>query len=103
MILYELRILCDAKTKREIEAEIGISIRDFKSNWYKQYGDENVMLKDVERNLRIVKDKFNILDTDMTLWLFYSYKNECNLEFDKKILHSIGNFGISFCISCWQE
>jgi len=102
MVLYELRILCDSKTKGEIEREIDKSDRDFEVNWYKKFTSESMALKET----KIILDRvstLNVPNEDITLWLFYAYENECNLEFDTLFLELISELGISFCISCWQS
>jgi hypothetical protein len=44
-----------------------------------------------------------IRPADVTVWLFYAYRTECNLEFHAHDLKRLGDAGLTLCISCWQE
>ncbi len=39
----------------------------------------------------------------ISIWMYYEYDEQCNLEFLPKDLMRIGQSGISLCISCWQK
>ncbi len=57
----------------------------------------------------VLENKFNILEKnginkeDITIWIYYEYDEQCNLEFLPAQLKRIGENGISLCISCWKS
>ena len=56
-----------------------------------------------------LKGKFEILESvgikkeDITIWYYYEYEQQCNMEFSPKNLAKLGELGITFCISCWEK
>jgi hypothetical protein len=48
-------------------------------------------------------EKLNIQRSDISIWLFYEYDQQCNMEFDPVRLKRLGDNGITFCISCWDS
>ena len=40
---------------------------------------------------------------DITIWNYYEYDQQCNMEFDPLRLKRLGDNGITFCISCWDS
>jgi len=48
-------------------------------------------------------EKLNIKHDDISIWMFYEYEHQCNMEFDPKRMKRIGESGITLCISCWQK
>jgi len=53
-----------------------------------------------KKTLLIERD---ILPTDITFWLLYAYKNECNMEFPPKVMKELSSSSITFCLSCWEQ
>ena len=45
-------------------------------------------------------EKLNITRENISIWLFYEYDQQCNMEFDPARLKRLGDNGITFCISC---
>ena len=45
-------------------------------------------------------ERLNIKRSDISIWLFYEYDEQCNLEFAPERLKRLGDNGITFCISC---
>ena len=39
---------------------------------------------------------------EITVWLLYEYKEQCNLEFSPMELEALARKGVRFCISCWE-
>ena len=48
-------------------------------------------------------EKLKVKRNDISIWMFYEYDNQCNLEFDGQRTKRIGESGITLCISCWQK
>jgi hypothetical protein len=46
--------------------------------------------------------KIGIEKDSISIWLFYEYDSQCNMEFDPKRLKRLGDNGITLCISCWD-
>ena len=67
--------------------------------------EDNSILKIHE----ILHDKFLFLsdigvrNNDITIWLYYEYEEQCNLEFTTKELALLSNLNTDFCISCWKK
>lgn len=40
---------------------------------------------------------------EISLWVLYWYRNQCNLEFTPDQLKFISQNNIALCISCWEE
>ena len=63
----------------------------------------------VGRFMAILGGKFDALavlgvrKNDVTVWLLYEYKGECNLEFSAQDMKVLGNSGVALCVSCWPE
>lgn len=63
----------------------------------------------LETYIDLISTKFkelsseNIEKEDITVWLICEYTEQCNLEFNPSILETIGNLGITLCISCYQK
>ncbi len=56
----------------------------------------------IENNIDKLQE-MNVKRENMTIWILYAYENQCNLEFDARILKKLGECGVSLCISCWEE
>ncbi len=48
-------------------------------------------------------EKLNIGREDISIWMLYEYKQQCNMEFDSQRLKRIGENGITLSISCWEK
>ena len=63
----------------------------------------------VDRFLNLLDGKYNALSKigvsreDITIWRYYEYDQECNLEIAPNKIKRLGEQGISLCISCWQQ
>ena len=51
----------------------------------------------------ILLNELGILREHFTLWLYYEYENQCNMEFSSKDLMMLSELGIQLCISCWEK
>jgi hypothetical protein len=47
--------------------------------------------------------KVGVEKSDITIWMYYEYDSQCNLEFLPQDLKRLGDNDISLCISCWQS
>ncbi len=52
------------------------------------------------------KDKLKemgILTSDITVWYFYEFSDQCNFEFSSKDMKLLGELGLDLCISCYPS
>lgn len=61
----------------------------------------NIFMDILDRNFSSL-EKIGIYREDISIWLYYEYDEQCNLEFLPAQMKRIGDNGISLCISCWQ-
>ncbi len=40
---------------------------------------------------------------DITVWNYYEYDGQCNIEYDPNRMKRLGENGITLCISCWDS
>lgn len=52
---------------------------------------------------RVVKWGKKRPGTEVCLYLNFVYKDQCNMEFDAKVMNNIGKLGIPFAITCFKE
>ena len=58
----------------------------------------NLVSVNIEKleNLKISKD-------EITIWLFFEYESQCNMEFHPYQLKKLIELDSVFCISCWEK
>lgn len=110
--IYRLQIECSNDNQaNEISKLLKIQATDCSKNiWHLEIEEkENEPYFDfINHFLDLLDDKYNLLNIigikkeDISIWLLYPYKTQCNLEFLPKDLNRIGSKGISLCISCWS-
>jgi hypothetical protein len=47
--------------------------------------------------------KLGITDSDISIWYYYEYKGQCNIEFNPNELTKLAQLGVTLCISCWDS
>lgn len=62
----------------------------------------NEFLDLLEPNFPKLED-LGISCSDISIWKFYGYDQQCNMEFDPQRLKRLGDNYITLCISCWEE
>jgi hypothetical protein len=40
---------------------------------------------------------------DITIWNYYEYDGQCNMEYDPNRMKRLGENGITLCITCWDS
>lgn len=112
-IIYKLQIKSSSIEKTEKLSNL-LSIKESKISgfsWILEKVDDfkgeyfdiiDYYIKILIKNSNLFKSsEFN--NTEITLWILYEYKNQCNLEFSSVDLKKISDLGIHLCISCWEE
>ena len=47
-------------------------------------------------------ERIGISREDITIWKYYEYDEQCNLEFHPDEMKQLADNGIVLCVSCWQ-
>ncbi len=47
--------------------------------------------------------KIGLQKSNISIWRYYEYDQECNLEISPEQMINLGSKGIVLCISCWQH
>jgi len=108
---YQLRINVIEKYYTLVSSILNLYPQSYKFGWsyeiileeQKDYFDVIVkFLNSLEENyLRLIE--LGIEKNDITIWLIYGYKNQCNMEFEPSTLKRLGENGIKLCISCYES
>jgi hypothetical protein len=48
-------------------------------------------------------NQIGVAADDISIWYYYEYEGECNMEFSPDTLKRLGVNGITLCISCWKK
>lgn len=106
---YVLKIETDESKFDLISEILGISATTQTLAWELELIEGNVYCNfaDYFMNL-IVPNKERLMlqgikDDDITIWCYYEYVEQCNLEFSPGDLQKLGENNIRLCISCWKE
>lgn len=47
--------------------------------------------------------ELGVRSENISIWMLYEYDGQCNLEFSPRDMKSLGEKGISLCVSCWES
>lgn len=113
MQLISLRIGIESEEKREsISSIIGLT-----PNMPSKYGfwgfeindEKSEITSPIEFFYGKMANKMKELETvgvtndDISVWVFYEYDQQCNLEFTPEEVNNLNEMGVALCISCWQK
>lgn len=108
MINYLIRI--DTNKITEVSNITGIKPTDVKYGWEIESNENQEsflsFLEKISKISKILEKHYSVLEitkNDITLWYYYEYGNQCNMEFDKTEIELIQKLGITLCISCWSS
>lgn len=76
----------------ELEINIADDWVDFISLFYNALNGKFSKLK-----------KIGITKEDITIWFYYEYIQQCNIEFNPSDLKKLASLGVTLCISCWEK
>lgn len=51
----------------------------------------------------ITLKKLGINKDTITVWMYYEYDEQCNLEIRPEQMEKLSKMGIPLCISCWKK
>ena len=111
-ITYSLKVESDELSSKEISKIIGkeSSVPEH-LHWTTSIleKESDPPIDYVEEFLGFLEDKYEILNrhgienSDISIWIYYAYDEQCNLEFSPMDMKRLGECGITLCISCWPD
>ena len=117
--IYVLRIACEKTVAQHISNILQIDNNNSRNNsGNNQYcsWEFNIIQEKLDPPVDFINTFLNILEdkyeglfkvgvekSDITIWMYYEYDSQCNLEFSSQDLKRLGENDISLCISCWQS
>lgn len=108
---FVLRIKCDCFQKKEIDRILTMSSCDDDDDWELELveveSDPPIDFVDVFLNI-LNKNCYHLNEVgiqkkDMSIWIYYEYDQQCNMEFLPDQMKRLGENGIVLCISCWKS
>jgi hypothetical protein len=107
---YLLRIECDSsliEAVNQILDKQSCSIDDWEIELIERESDPPTDFVNIFLN--VLHDKYDKLlclgieRRDISIWIYYEYNQQCNMEILPNQMQSLGNNGVVLCISCWQN
>lgn len=72
-------------------------------DWEYEIVDNSVRkVFEILNNKIVLLNDIGIKKEDVTIWLYYEYEGQCNIEFSANDLLQLSKLNINLCISCWQ-
>lgn len=109
MYYFSLRII-DSKddTINTINDIIGIESNEEHLAWgYGIYSEYRIDF--VSQFLSILEGKYDalanigVMRNNISIWMLYEYEDQCNMEFTPQETKTLGEAGITLCVSCWDK
>lgn len=106
---FSLRIDAKSEQASKINSILGIE-----SNYPQVPWGLKLVVKDdkycnfIDYFLGILQGKYDklqdigIMREDISIWIIYEYKEQCNMEFAPVDMKKLGDSGITLCISCYE-
>lgn len=110
MYYYSLRINATDKQSKIINKILGIESNYPVFGWGIEIiqNETDCSLNPIDYFLKVLEGNYDrlkdigIFRSDISIWILYEYREQCNLEFSPKEMEKIGREGITLCISCWE-
>lgn len=112
---YKLQIRREpnAQTHDAVTAVLGVapSHPDFSRPWWDyrvEEGTDGPYYDFINDFLDLLEGKYESLAKlgiereDISIWRYYEYDGQCNMEYDPERTKRLGDNGINLCISCWD-
>lgn len=123
---YRLEICCDQVIDQDLISKIlGIKPSFHSEDWYLEafYDDLSIGSLEDDKNIEEglepkshISDFLDLLEgkyqqlaeigvrrEDITVWKYYEYDGQCNMEFHPDETKRLGENGIVLCITCWES
>uniref|UniRef100_B8HTQ1 DUF4279 domain-containing protein n=1 Tax=Cyanothece sp. (strain PCC 7425 / ATCC 29141) TaxID=395961 RepID=B8HTQ1_CYAP4 len=110
--IYFLQIACDEDQHESISAILNTQSTNSRLNSWElrlveQETDPPIYFIDYFLNLLEGKydelSRIGIERRYISVWMYYEYDNQCNIEFAPEDMKRLGEEGITLCISCWEN
>lgn len=107
---YSIRISTIFSNYQEVSKILNVQPLTYANGWIYEVitKEDDPYFNFIEEFLKILDGKFdelkkiNIIRDDISFWMIYEYRGQCNMEFNPIELAKLGNSGISLCISCYE-
>lgn len=107
---FSLRIDSNKSNYNDISRILEINIEDFSRGWIyeiTQVGNEHVdfinLFLDILDGKYDLLHKLGVLRDNISIWMVYPFRDQCNLEFLPKDLKRLGENEVTLCISCYES
>lgn len=108
---YSLRIACEDNQVLKINEILQVERNYTAGGWGLEVIQEETdsYVDFINHFLDIIDKKYDSLSkigisrNQISIWIIYEYRQQCNLEFLAKDLKRLGVNGINLCISCYEE
>lgn len=109
---YVLRIRCSSSQKETINQILTIESSSLEEDgWEMELIDRetdppidyvNIFLNILENKYKNLSD-IGVERKNISVWIYYKYDQQCNMEFLPDEMKHLGENGIVLCVSCWQS
>lgn len=107
---YALRITCSDNPVKDVGKLLGENSSNTDVDfWEWLIEDDSTPSEAFSLFLNFLASKYDELAKigigreNISIWRYYQYDQECNLEISPEQMKSLGDRGIVLCISCWQH
>lgn len=108
--IYALRVSCESSS--DVSRVLGLeSQTNFVNSWTCSVSESesDPPFDFIDKFLSILNghyaelENLGITRSEISIWIYYEYDEQCNLEFSPESMMRLGTEGITLCISCWQK
>jgi hypothetical protein len=88
----------------DISKILGVKATSELNDWEYEIKDNSILkFHNILKSKLSMLNDINIRNEDVTIWLYYEYEGQCNIELSVKELSLLSSLKIDFCISCWEK
>jgi hypothetical protein len=108
---FTLRIDCEASKKPSVSKVLGCQPNENEPYWEISIvqGDHDGPMNFIDDFITMLNGKYDSLSEldiqreNISIWRYYEYNQECNMEISPREMKLLSENGIVLCISCWQS
>jgi hypothetical protein len=106
-----LRIDCEDSKKNSVSNILGKQPNEDEPYWEISIVQDNSSgpIHYIDEFISILNGKYDSLSElgirreDISVWRYYEYDQECNMEISPREMKLLSDNGIILCMSCWQS
>ncbi|MFB2923190.1 hypothetical protein ACE1CB_32500 [Aerosakkonema sp. BLCC-F2] len=106
-----MRIDCEKEKIKLISEILGVDNNSNNSYWEQILVEEALdpPVDFIDIFLNLLEGKYQQLflvgvqKDDISVWMYYEYDEQCNMEFSPEDMKRLGDNQITLCISCWES